>query len=198
LKLALFLTLFRMVLSPLFIAIYLYYPKMGIAISHLPYYLLSLLIVCELTDIFDGQAARKFGGVTELGKILDPMADSIMRTSILVTFTQGVIQLPVLLILVFIYRDSMISTLRTLCALKGTVLAARKSGKIKAVIQAIVIFLIVILMIPYSKGLISLKLLQQISFISVLIAAIYTLASGVEYVLSNREAIKKAWVKKKS
>ncbi|NBO24172.1 MAG: CDP-alcohol phosphatidyltransferase family protein [Chlamydiae bacterium] len=130
-----------------------------------------------------------------LGKVLDPMADSIVRNSMLITLTQGIIQLPILLILVFIYRDAMISTLRIVCALKGTALSARTSGKIKAVLQAIVIFLIVAMMIPYSINWISLALLQKISFYSVLIAAIYTVASGLEYLWVNRQAIKKAWVK---
>lgn len=195
-KLALFLTLLRVFISPVFLILYLYYPEIGLSINHLPYYLLGILILCELTDIFDGVVARRSGSVTELGKILDPMADSIVRSSILLTFTQGIVKLPILLILVFVYRDSIISTLRTVCALKGTALAARTSGKIKAVIQAIVIFLIVLLMIPYSKGIISIENLQSISFYSTLIAAIYTVGSGIEYLIANWVVIKKTWIKK--
>ncbi len=186
-----------MLLGPVFIVFYLYYPILNLSLTVLPYILLGLLVLCELTDVFDGYAARKSGEVTELGKILDPMADSIVRSSMLITFTQGIVQLPVILVLVFIYRDSMISTLRTVCALKGTALAARTSGKIKAVIQAVVIFLIVILMIPYSMNLISLKLLQTVAFYSTLLAAIYTVGSGIEYLMSNRLSIKNSWVKPK-
>ena len=186
-----------MVLGPVFIVFYLYYQSLDISLTVLPFILLGILVLCELTDIFDGYAARKSGEVTELGKILDPMADSIVRSSMLITFTQGIVNLPVILVLVFIYRDSMISTLRTVCALKGTALAARTSGKIKAVIQAIVIFLIVILMIPYSMGMISLKTLQSVSFYATLFAAIYTVSSGVEYLISNRLSIKNSWVKPK-
>jgi len=195
LRLALFLTLLRLVLSPLFVVFYLYPEFFNISSISLPYTLLVILGLCELTDIFDGYAARKSGEVTVLGKVLDPMADSIVRNSMLITLTQGIIQLPILLILVFIYRDAMISTLRIVCALKGTALSARTSGKIKAVLQAIVIFLIVAMMIPYSISWISLALLQKISFYSVLVAAIYTVASGLEYLWVNRQAIKKAWVK---
>ena len=141
LKLALFLTLARIALLPLFLVIYLFYPSMGISLIAVPYILLGILLLCELSDIFDGVAARRSNQVTNLGKILDPMADSIVRLSILLTFTQGIVKVPLLLILIFVCRDAVISTLRTLCALNGTALAARWSGKVKAVMQAIAIFM---------------------------------------------------------
>ena len=166
---------------------------MGFSLQALPFILISLLILSELSDFLDGYLARKFNLITELGKILDPMADSITRLTVLLTFTQGVIQIPLLLIFVFIYRDFIISTLRTICALKGVTLAARKSGKIKAAFQAAGIFAILILMIPYSWGALSLSALQSSSFFIVLCLAIYTFFSGVEYIYANRSYIKKAW-----
>ncbi len=54
------------------------------------------------------------------------------------------------LIFIILYRDSVVSTLRTICALKGFALAARPSGKLKAVVQAFSAFVIIILLIPYS------------------------------------------------
>jgi CDP-diacylglycerol--glycerol-3-phosphate 3-phosphatidyltransferase len=85
-----------------------------------------------------------------------------------------------------------ISTLRTLCALHGTALAARWSGKIKAVLQAISIFAILLLIIPYSMGLIDLSVLREASFYIVLLTAAYTVFSGVEYIYVHRNYIKKA------
>ena len=161
-------------------------------LSYLPYVLLALTVLSELSDLFDGFLARKHNKVTELGKLLDPMADSIFRLSVLLAFTQGVIQIPVLLVCLFFYRDMIISTLRTICALRGIALGARLSGKIKAVIQAAVIFFILILLIPYSMGCLELEVLQALSFYAVLIAAIYTLYSGFEYIVANRLYIKKA------
>ena len=194
LKLALFLTLARIALLPLFLVIYLFYPSMGISLIAVPYILLGILLLCELSDIFDGVAARRSNQVTNLGKILDPMADSIVRLSILLTFTQGIVKVPLLLILIFVCRDAVISTLRTLCALNGTALAARWSGKVKAVMQAIAIFMILILMIPYSMGLIDLSTLRDSSFYIVLLTAAYTVFSGVEYIYVHRLFIKKAFV----
>lgn len=191
-SLPLCLTLSRVFLGPLFIAIYLYYEEMGISLQWLPFCLLFLTLLSELSDVFDGFFARRHNKVTELGKILDPMADSIFRFSVFFTFTQGFIQLPLLLVAVFFYRDSIISTLRTLCALRGFALAARRSGKIKAVILAAVVFFILILMIPYSMGLIQLSTLRCLSLWSVTLSAVYVIYTGYEYIHANRSYIKKA------
>lgn len=192
LNLPMCLTLSRILLGPVFMAVYLYYPEMDISFSWLPYILLILTCISEVSDVFDGFFARRHNKVTELGKLLDPMADSIFRLSVLFSFTQGFIQLPLLLVSVFFYRDIIISTLRTVCALRGVALAARWSGKIKAVILAIVIFFILILMIPYSLGYLDLETLHVISFYSVTVAALYVAYSGVEYISANKSYIKKA------
>ena len=191
-SLALLLTLSRILLGPLFLIIYLYYKEMGISLLWLPYVLLALMAISELSDIFDGRVARRHNKVTDLGKLLDPMADSIFRSSVLLAFTQGVIQLPLLLVCVFIYRDTIISTLRTICALRGVALAARLTGKIKAVIQAVIGFFILILLIPYSLGCMDEASLQQISLYSVFVGALYTVYSALEYMYANRQHLKKA------
>jgi CDP-diacylglycerol---glycerol-3-phosphate 3-phosphatidyltransferase len=187
-----FFTILRICISPLFPLIYLGYERLGISLSLMPYLLLSLLIVSEFSDIFDGFLARKRNQVTDLGKVLDPMADSITHISLFLAFTRGFVQLPLLIVLVFFYRDFFISTLRTLCALRGVALAARWSGKVKAIMQAVVAFVIVILMIPYVEGDLSLELFQYISLIVVSVAAIYTALSTIDYCYSNRAYIKKA------
>lgn len=186
------LTLSRILLGPIFIALFLYYPAMNISLRALPYILLLVTCISELSDVFDGFFARRHNKVTELGKLLDPMADSIFRLSVLFSFTQGFVELPLLLVSIFFYRDMIISTLRTVCALRGVALAARWSGKIKAVIMAVVIFFILILMIPYTMGLIDIGTLQLISFYSVSVAALYVIYSAFEYIQANRSYIKKA------
>ncbi len=191
-SLALFFTLLRIFIVPFFPAVYLYYSDLGISVLWMPYVLLCILAICEFTDLFDGFIARRQNKVTDLGKILDPMSDSVVRLTVLFTFTQGLVELPILLILVFIYREFFISTLRTICALKGLALAARKSGKIKAVLQASISFLIVLLMIPYSQGVLSLESLQRVSLICVWFAAVYTVLSALDYSYANRDYIKKA------
>lgn len=189
---AIYLTLARVAFSPLFLVVYLYHESWGVSVYLLPYILLFLLSICELSDLFDGMVARATNQVTDLGKLLDPMADSIFRLSVFLTFTQGLIQLPLSLVLIFLYRDSAISTLRTVCALRGVTLAARLSGKIKAVLQAATAFFIIMMIIPYSLGMITLDVLREVSFYSVMATAMYTVFSGLEYIYANRSYIKKA------
>lgn len=171
--------------------LYIEYEAFGISLKVLPYVLIFLLAISELSDAFDGYIARRTNQVSDLGKILDPMADSIYRISVFLTFTQGIIQLPLLLVFVFIYRDAVISTLRTICALRGFALAARMSGKLKAVLQAIAAFFILIMFALYTGEEISLTMLRTMSFWSVAFVCIYTLFSGVDYIYANREYVKK-------
>lgn len=185
------LTFIRIFISPIFLFIYIQHDYFGINNLLLPYVLLFLFLVSELSDAFDGFLARRYNQVTEFGKIFDPMADSIYRISIFLTFTQPPVSLPITLIFLFIYRDSVISTLRTICALKGFTLAARTSGKIKAVVQAIAAFSILILMIPHSTNMLDTATLTSWSTWIVAIAAAYTVISGVDYIHSNRHYIHK-------
>lgn len=185
-----YLTFTRILLSPFFLFIYAKHVELGISLTTLPYVLLFILGLAELSDACDGYFARRYNEVTDLGKILDPMADSIYRISLFLTFTLPPIQLPMGLVFIFIYRDSMISTLRTICALKGFALAARPSGKLKAVIQAFAAFLIILLLIPYSLGVLSFETLHLASTFIVSFAAIYTFCSGIDYIYANRNDIK--------
>lgn len=186
-----YITFIRIFISPIFLLVYIMHDTLGISQTLLPYVLLFLFCVSELSDAFDGFLARKYNQVTDFGKIFDPMADSIYRISVLLTFTQPPVNLPMLLIFIFLYRDSVVSTLRTICALKGFALAARISGKIKALVQAIALLAILLLMIPESLGYISQAQLQSFSTWIVAFAAIYTLFSGVDYIYANRHYIHK-------
>lgn len=169
--------------------LYIEHELVGISMVALPYVLLFLFCVSELSDAFDGYVARRYNQVTDLGKLLDPMADSIYRISVFLTFTRPPVELPLLLVFVFLYRDSVISTLRTICALRGFALAARSSGKIKAIIQAASVLIILILMIPYSLGVITQFTLRTTAIISVSIAVVYAVYSGIEYLFANREYV---------
>jgi len=122
------LTSIRLILSPVLAILFL---NDGPAAR---YAILGIVILSELTDLFDGYMARKRGQVTDLGKLLDPMADSIYRDTIFLCLAV-VNQVSLFLVLPILYRDSIISTLRTVCAYKGIVLAARMSGKVKAVLR---------------------------------------------------------------
>jgi CDP-diacylglycerol---glycerol-3-phosphate 3-phosphatidyltransferase len=193
-----YLTFIRIFISPIFLFVYLEYEIFNIQLMTLPYVLLALLGVSELSDAFDGYFARRYNQVTDLGKILDPMADSISRISVFLTFTLPPIRLPMILIFIFLYRDSVVSTLRTICALKGFALAARPSGKLKAAIQAFSAFIVISLLIPYSLGHLQEETLRLASTIIVGVAAIYTLFSGVDYIYANRHYVIRLLTKSRS
>lgn len=184
-------TFLRIFISPIFLLIYLYPKSFGLEPISLSIVLFILLAISELSDAIDGYIARRFNQVTELGKILDPMADSIYRISLFLTFTQDPVKLPMVLVFVFLYRDSVISTLRTICALKGFTLAARPSGKIKAAIQGLAAAIVILLMFLTAINFISPDQLTSYSTAVVSTAALYTVLSGVDYVVSNWKYIRR-------
>lgn len=177
-----YLTFSRLFITPIFMLLYLKGKWLGISPTVLPYVLLLLLGISELTDAIDGYIARKFSQVTDLGKLLDPMADSIYRISLYLTFTQPPVNFPLILVFIFLARDSVISTLRTLCAFRGKVIAARSSGKLKAILQGLSFLFILLAMIPYSLGVISGDDLELFASVLGGVVAVYSVGSGIEYV----------------
>ncbi|MBC8478361.1 MAG: CDP-diacylglycerol--glycerol-3-phosphate 3-phosphatidyltransferase [Candidatus Delongbacteria bacterium] len=132
------LTASRILLSPLFVIIFLGCEGLLARI-----FTLLLVVIMELTDAFDGYFARKRNEVSDFGKILDPLADSLSRLTIFISFLVAGIA-PIWMVLVFLYRDSTISTIRIVCAYNKLVLAALRSGKIKAIVQATAIITILV------------------------------------------------------
>jgi CDP-diacylglycerol--glycerol-3-phosphate 3-phosphatidyltransferase len=177
--------------------VYLFWTYLDLSAALLPYILLLLLLISEFSDLMDGYLARRWDQVSDFGKILDPMADSLFRVSVFLTFTLPPISVPLLLVFIMIYRDSVISTLRTLCAFRGHALGARISGKIKAVIQGVSAIVIVLLFALYSNQLLPLEDLHGISLWICIFVAAYTLFSGFDYIIANWHDIRKALSQKK-
>lgn len=194
-SLANYFTFFRVLISPIFLLLYLTPSTFHLTYDTLPYALLVLLLVSEFSDAFDGYIARKYNEVTDFGKLFDPMADSIYRISVFLTFTLPPVNLPMWIVFIFLYRDSFISTLRTICALKGYTLAARTSGKFKAAFQGFAAVLICCLMIMKNNQVIDASDLTQYSTWISLIVAIYALLSGVDYIVANRDYISRILLK---
>ncbi len=190
------LTLTRIFISPIFLILYVYRELLGIPDTVLPYILLVLLVALETSDALDGYLARKFDQVTDFGKVLDPMADSISVTSIFLAFTMPPVSLPLFVVFLFIYRDSVISTLRTLCAMRGVALAARASGKIKTALQALCGTAITAMLIPHSMGVLATSTLQSISMYLASFTALYSICSGIEYLYHNFHFVRKTIVRK--
>lgn len=188
---ATFLTLIRFVIAPLFLFMDASHETLGISPFILPYLLLALWGIAELSDICDGYIARKYHQVTELGKVLDPMADSVYRMSLFLAFTLPPIRLPLLLVFILFYRDALISTLRLLCALKGVALAARPSGKIKAIFQGTSACIMLLLWLVHVHGYLSAESLVWTSTSLMAAVTFYTLLSGCEYLYAHRHFFKR-------
>ncbi|MDR0410932.1 MAG: CDP-diacylglycerol--glycerol-3-phosphate 3-phosphatidyltransferase [Treponema sp.] len=136
-------TSIRLILAPIFFAVYFLphlFDSSGISIAdsarnllYLMYIVVlwSLFIASEITDLIDGNIARSRNEVSEFGKLFDPFADTLVRITYFLCFTlDGV--LPTVLFLVTLYRELSILFLRNLMIRKGLVQGARKGGKIKA------------------------------------------------------------------
>jgi len=122
------LTFFRIILAPVFFIIYLF---AGEAKWTVPV-LWIIFIVSEITDYFDGLAARKLNDISDFGKLFDPFADTLMQITCFLCFViDGIF--PAILFLLVIYREFGILFIRNLMLKKGVTLAARLGGKIKTV-----------------------------------------------------------------
>ena len=89
-----------------------------------------LFIVAALTDMIDGKLARKNNQVTDLGKMLDAIADKVLVNTILVALSASGFVHPIIPIVV-IFRDEVVNSIKMVSGNKGKVVAASKMGKIK-------------------------------------------------------------------
>jgi CDP-diacylglycerol--glycerol-3-phosphate 3-phosphatidyltransferase len=97
---------------------------------------LALMVAAEASDFIDGSVARWSARVTRFGKILDPMADCLYRDSVFIAFyING--WMPLWMLAIIIWRDIGVSYLREIAEHGSQTLAARRSGKWKAVVQGV-------------------------------------------------------------
>ena len=139
-NLANMLTLFRIILAPVFLIIF-FLPKeySGWVIP----VLWVIFVISEITDYFDGLAARKLNLTSDFGKLFDPFADTLVQITCFLCFIidglWGNNIFPVILFLLVIYREFGILFLRNLMLKKGVTLGARRPGKIKTVAYIIAV-----------------------------------------------------------
>jgi CDP-diacylglycerol--glycerol-3-phosphate 3-phosphatidyltransferase len=130
-----FLTLLRIVLAPVFMFFFLLesFPMKALG--------LGLFVFAALTDLADGYYARKRGVITGFGKFMDPLADKILVSSALISFTalRYVSPIPVALI---IGREFLITGLRLVAAYKGVIIPPTLGAKIKTFLQMWVVGLV--------------------------------------------------------
>lgn len=153
---------------------------------------LCLFIVASFTDWLDGYFARKHGHTTDLGKILDPIADKILIIGVFSAFVEiGLIS--VWMVIAILLREFIVTSLRLYSLRKGVVLAAQGLGKHKTVSQisgVLIIFSFLILSKTFPQAKITDFLYNfGIPIVMWYIVAI-TLFSGIYYFWVNRQIIK--------
>lgn len=185
-------TLVRIIFVPIFIAL---------AVIEFPYHLLVsaiVYIVLGITDIIDGELARKTQTVSNLGKILDPIADKALSISglliccILKLFYFEVVTY--VLVSIMIFREIAISVIRLVAKKKGTVFQADIFGKLKTIFTNIAIptTLVVSSFTEINWFYTSFNWIATIVFY---IAFILCVMSGINYCVVNRTKIKEAFSK---
>ena len=186
------LTLMRIVLVPVFM-VFAGLGQIGTPACNRMFYLVAAIVfaVASFTDYLDGHLARKWNIVTDFGKFADPLADKLLTTTAFLYMMHDGVCSPVVLVII-LAREFAVSGLRMVAASApgGKVIAANMWGKVKAVLQMLVIILYYVLA-AFAPA----DAIGAVSLISMglcwLVAAV-TLISGAKYLWDNRSFINTA------
>ncbi|MFH1156377.1 MAG: CDP-alcohol phosphatidyltransferase family protein [Pseudomonadota bacterium] len=142
-----------------------------------------IIALIEISDLLDGYLARKFDIVSEWGAMLDPYADSISRLIVFWGFSNSGLVTP-LVPISMAFRDITVAYCRITLTRYNMTVSAKLSGKIKAIIQGVCAFIIVIGPLYWKyTGKWTISALSWIVIIA-------TLGSIVEYAKSAMAAVK--------
>lgn len=134
-----YLTFFRIILIPVFVYLLVDPTRVMVNVA------LAIFIFAAITDYVDGFIARRWGAVSDFGKLLDPIADKILVMAALVMLTSmrsdlyGDPWVPGWIVVLVIAREIWITGLRAVAASRGTIVPAGNAGKIKSFLQMIAI-----------------------------------------------------------
>ncbi|MFI6325877.1 CDP-diacylglycerol--glycerol-3-phosphate 3-phosphatidyltransferase [Nonomuraea sp. NPDC050556] len=157
------LTVIRLALVPFFVFC-LFLPSQGWRLVAL-----ALFVIGSLTDYFDGELARRYGLITDFGKIADPIADKALTGAALVSLSiLG--ELPWWVTSLILVRELGITIMRFMVIRHG-VIPASYGGKVKTVLQ---IAAIVLYLLPWGP--------DVLRWIVMGAAVVVTVATGVDYV----------------
>lgn len=143
---------------------------------------LLLFIIAASTDGLDGYIARKNKIVTNLGKLLDPLADKLLVAAVLISLVE-MGKLAAWVAIVIISREWAVTGLRQVALLEGAVLAASKWGKWKTATQIAMIIVILLNNFPFNF------IGVRIDLVVVWAAVLITVYSGIDYFVKNKNLI---------
>ena len=191
-------TLIRIFLIPVFIAVFFITP-----LAEWRFLIAAIVFaLAAATDALDGHIARSRGLVTNLGKFLDPIADKVLVSTamiVILTMKDSLFALfggaadalyiaTTICMCVIMARELIISAFRQIAATSGVVMAADKLGKIKTIFQdvSIVAFLIGAAFSYTTFG----EIVLWAAFVFFALATILTVWSGIAYVVNNAQVLK--------
>lgn len=170
-------TIFRVLLVPIFILVL--YSK----IRYNNFIAALIFVIASLTDTLDGYIARSKNMITNFGKFVDPLADKILVSAALISLVE-MGKIPAWVVIIIIAREFLISGFRIIAASEGITIAASPLGKIKTITQLIAIILLLINNFPFY--LINIP----VDMILLYISLFFTVLSGIDYIYKNRSALK--------
>ncbi|MDQ7815995.1 MAG: CDP-diacylglycerol--glycerol-3-phosphate 3-phosphatidyltransferase [Melioribacteraceae bacterium] len=185
------LTVLRIILTPIFLVLFLSDDPLLIQIS------LGVFIIAAITDWYDGWLARKFNYITEWGKFLDPLADKILTsTAFIALVVLGILEL--WMVILIILRDIIVTLLRLLADHRKISFSTSRSAQWKTFFQ---MFFLYYLLLVYTAqtvhwitninpGLFENLLNPVLIYFVMLFITLFTLFTGFTYLFSNRILIK--------
>ena len=142
-----------------------------------------MFMLASVTDYYDGYFARKYNAVSNMGKFMDPIADKILVTSILIMLATGQ-RIDPIMVIIILARDNFIGGLRSVAAAEQIIIAAKPVGKWKTALQMVAIPAVMIdqpwLGIPFEK----------IGYWVLWISVILSVTSGFQYYVGYLKARK--------
>ncbi len=130
------LTVLRVCLIPFFLV-----ALMVEAIPYGKWIAVGIFIIASLTDMLDGKIARKYNLITNFGKFMDPLADKLLVCSAMIALIE-LDRIPAWVVIIIIAREFIISGFRLVASDNGIVIAAGWWGKVKTVVQMVMIIFV--------------------------------------------------------
>ena len=141
-----------------------------------------LFIIASFTDYLDRYVARKYNMITDLGKMLDAIADKILVNSVLILLTAVGFVHPIITVIIIV-RDSITNAIKMAAGNKGHVVAASNLAKLKTMTLMVGVTLTLFYNLPFELW--NLK----VSDFLLMIAALLSLISGVQYYYAHKELL---------
>jgi CDP-diacylglycerol--glycerol-3-phosphate 3-phosphatidyltransferase len=155
---------------------------------------LIIFLIAGLTDFIDGEIARRYGVITNFGKLMDPLVDKIMMAAAFISLVP-LRAVPAWVATTVVARDFLITGLRLMATAKGQVLPAERLGKQKTSWQIITIIFFLALLaaseLRYAdeRSIWWLRAHDEAGPILVYFMVALTIYSGIGFAWRNRELI---------